>query len=97
MEKRKGEVVFDPVCAANQELKVEMPLERSLEERCGSGDPKMKTKTHPDLVTGKEPPGARTSATSQKLGVIQGDQLDPGVGQQLESFPIQRMYLQWVY
>lgn len=69
MEKRKGEVASDPVCPTNQELNVEMPLERSLEERCGSGDHRVKTETHPDLVAaGKKPPGARASATSQKSG-----------------------------
>ncbi|XP_032500990.1 transcription factor 20 isoform X3 [Phocoena sinus] len=73
MEKRKGEVVSDLVCPTNQELSVEKPLARSSEEWRGSGDDKVKTETHPDTATaGKEPPGAMTSATSQKPGSNQG-------------------------
>ncbi|KAM8777166.1 transcription factor 20 isoform 3-T5 [Rhynchonycteris naso] len=73
MEKRKGEVVSELVCPKNQELNVEKPLARSSEEWRGIGDDKVKTETHPDMITaGKEPPGAMTSTTSQKPGSNQG-------------------------
>lgn len=73
MEKRKGEVSSDLVCPVSQELNTEKPLARSSEEWRGSGDDKVKTEAHPDTVSaGKEPPGAMTSATSQKPGGNQG-------------------------
>ncbi|XP_065801026.1 transcription factor 20 isoform X2 [Muntiacus reevesi] len=73
LEKRKGEVIAELTCPANQELSGEKPLARSSEEWRGGGDDKVKTETHPDTVAaGKEPPGAMASATSQKPGGNQG-------------------------
>ncbi|KAB0349718.1 hypothetical protein FD754_014575 [Muntiacus muntjak] len=73
LEKRKGEVIAELTCPANQELSGEQPLARSSEEWRGGGDDKVKAETHPDTVAaGKEPPGAMASATSQKPGGNQG-------------------------